>query len=638
MNIFKKIHDFADKGLGFFHKHTQPEASKHQYNYTYFPPIALVQKVPFNDVAFGWLVEVMEIQFRIILNLLAVTSEQDLDQEAARTQAIFAHNAHHHDVLRTLHELEDLAKDLERSAPKSLPAFLGAIRSIIIKFTAQDSTLVVDVLDLYLTVQNALLKEDMFTHLESIDDYKAMFKYLPLPAIAETFETDAAFADMRVAGPNPTTLERLNAPMANFPVTQAMFKQVMGADDDLDQAIKDGRVYIVDYAALAAAVPGSFPGPQKYIGAPIAMFAVPKEGEDKRLRTVAVQCGQTPGEAYPVITPPQDANDEDQAARWSMAKSWFQVADGNYHEAIAHLGRTHYLVSPFSVATPNQLGDDHPVGRLLMPHFQGTFSINNAAQASLIAPLGIIDQIMGGTIEASRLFGAAGARDMSLNLVDNYFPNTLKDRQVDDAEQLPYYPYRDCGMKIWNAIGKWVNDYLAIHYADNNDPANDAALQAWYEEVTSHLGGRTAGFGQDGGIKTRDYLAEVLTMVIFTASAAHAAVNFPQNPIMSFAPAMPLAAYAAPPTQDGKYSRADYLNSLPPKMHAMVQLNTGALLGSIHFTVLGHYGEAYFKDEASRKAMYEFQADLNRIESEIKQEFPDYPYLLPSQIPQSINI
>src|SRR5262249_58664645 len=51
-----------------------------------------------------------------------------------------------------------------------------------------------------------------------------------------------------------------------------------------------------------------------------------------------------------------------------------------------------------------------------------------------------------------------------------------------------------------------------------------------------------------GKIETLDELGSILTLAIFTASAQHAAVNFPQLPIMSFAPAFPLAAYRGAPT------------------------------------------------------------------------------------------
>lgn len=43
-------------------------------------------------------------------------------------------------------------------------------------------------------------------------------------------------------------------------------------------------------------------------------------------------------------------------------------------------------------------------------------------------------------------------------------------------------------------------------------------------------------------------LVQVLASMIYTASTLHAAVNFPQRSIMSFAPNTPGSIYAAPPT------------------------------------------------------------------------------------------
>ena len=90
--------------------------------------------------------------------------------------------------------------------------------------------------------------------------------------------------------------------------------------------------------------------------------------------------------------------------------------------------------------------------------------------------------------------------------------------------------------------------YLQLYYPDERTIAADTELQAWARELISPDRGRVDGFGQDGGIQTRDYLIEVVTTLLFTASAQHAAVNFPQRGIMSYAPAMPLATYAPTPT------------------------------------------------------------------------------------------
>jgi arachidonate 15-lipoxygenase len=86
-----------------------------------------------------------------------------------------------------------------------------------------------------------------------------------------------------------------------------------------------------------------------------------------------------------------------------------------------------------------------------------------------------------------------------------------------------------------------------IYYPTAADVIGDYELQAWVAELASKQGGSIQDIGDrqvDGTprIETAEYLAKLLTQVIFTASAQHAAVNFPQHTIMSYTPAMPLAA------------------------------------------------------------------------------------------------
>jgi hypothetical protein len=68
---------------------------------------------------------------------------------------------------------------------------------------------------------------------KSLDDCKNLFKTLPLPPIADTFQDDTVFADMRVAGPNPLVIVKMTGPIAKFPVTNQQFQSVMGNNDDL---------------------------------------------------------------------------------------------------------------------------------------------------------------------------------------------------------------------------------------------------------------------------------------------------------------------------------------------------------------------------------------------------------------------
>ncbi len=207
---------------------------------------------------------------------------------------------------------------------------------------------------------------------KSMMDFANQFQTVVVPDIIATTLTDSAFARMRVAGPNPVVLEGVAELPAKFPVPNAKFQEVMGVEDSLDAAGKEGRLYIADYVVLASMKPGQVPV-QKYIGAPLALFAVPRAGGSRALRPVAIQCAQDPGNTNPIFYPSDGTS-------WELAKNWVQAADGNYHELISHLGLTHLLVEPFVVTTHRQLAPQHPLYVLLQPHFQGTIFINNSAR------------------------------------------------------------------------------------------------------------------------------------------------------------------------------------------------------------------------------------------------------------------
>lgn len=469
----------------------------------------------------------------------------------------------------------------------------------------------------------------------SLEDYRKLFKYIELPDVANTFQTDEFFAYMRVAGPNPVMIVRMTAPDGRFPVTEEQYQSVMGLDS-LDAAIAEGRVYLADYAILDGALNGTFgaePQVQKYSYAPLAMFAVPaNDAPNRLLRPVAIQCGSSAD--YPVITPSTGAE------AWLMAKTIVQIADTNFHEAVTHLARTHLLIEPFVITTHRQLPSTHPLFKLLVPHFQGTLAINYAAHEFLVAPRGGVNELLSSTIENSRVLAVKGLQVRGFNA--DMLPRRLQDRGVDDSSILPVYPYRDDGLLIWGAIHDWVEAYLSLYYNSNNDVQGDLPLQNWAKELVAFDGGRLHDFGdRDGEISTLEYLVNAVTMVIFTSSAQHAAVNFPQNGIMSFAPAMPTAGYETAKVVGVGTSKQDWLNLLPPLDQAQQQINLLYLLGSVYFTNLGNYEDGYFSDSKVAEPLQMFQKRLQDIEEIIERrnlERPAYDYLKPSNIPQSINI
>jgi arachidonate 15-lipoxygenase len=428
-------------------------------------------------------------------------------------------------------------------------------------------------------------------------------------------------------------IKRVAALDSRFPLTEAQYQTVLPGDS-LASAGAEGRLYLADYAELSSVQGGTFPlNKQKYVYAPLALFAVPKNG--KSLTPIAIQCNQAPSPTNPIFLCQADED-----PNWILAKTIVQIADVNYHEMISHLARCHMFIEPFAIATPRQLADNHPLGILLKPHFQGTLKINDTAQASLIAPNGIVDSLLGGAIASSRELCVHGFQSYQFNQF--LLPVALKHRGVDDPQLLPDYPYRDDALLVWDAIHAWVKAYLSIYYLDDSDIMNDTELQSWAEELISNNGGRVVDFGENGQIRTRSYLIDAATMIIFTASAQHASLNFPQSDIIGYTPGSPTSGYAPAPTQTIGATAADFLAMLPPVGQAKKQLQMGYLLGSVYYSSLGNYERGYFSDERVSQPLRDFQDQLRSIESEIEtrneSRVQSYEYLLPSKIPQSINI
>jgi arachidonate 15-lipoxygenase len=109
---------------------------------------------------------------------------------------------------------------------------------------------------------------------------------------------------------------------------------------------------------------------------------------------------------------------------------------------------------------------------------------------------------------------------------------------------------------------------------------------------------------------------------------------------MSYAPAFPLALYSPAPTSSEE--QGNFMSMLPSVDRAQSQIEVVGLLGSVYYTQLGQYNKGHFKDAKVKSYLAQFQNRLRDIEIEISQKnfsrLMPYKFLLPSQIPQSINI
>ncbi len=493
------------------------------------------------------------------------------------------------------------------------------------------------------------LGDSMLDYRDYFKPYDDLFQIIYLPCVRHDFYEDRTFAAHRVAGPNPLVIKQVFELPNNFPVTDAQYKAVMGDQDSLSEAGQAGRLYLADYKILEDVETSNFPDAQKYLCAPLALFAVPAgTSESRSLVPVAIQCEQQPGPNTPIFTPPPSGTPQSQKWSWLMAKTIVQIADGNYHELISHLGRTHLLVEAFVLATYQQLPPQHPLYVLLTPHFEGTLFINQLALQGLVNEGGTVDKVLSGTLDASLKLSARGVQGYPFSFNDSMVPQTFASRRVDDRGQLPDYPYRDDALLIWDAIHQWVSAYLGLYYLSDDDVSGDTELQNWLADLLDPAKGQLHGIGESSpehskpGIHTLDYLTDAITLLIFTCSAQHAAVNFPQSRLMTYGPNMPLAGYRPAPSAATGATVKDYFDLLPSLEQTETQLNMTYPLGSVYYTRLGYYGNTYFEDPRVKEPLDAFQARLKEIEILIDDRNAHrptpYEYLHPANIPQSINI
>ncbi|XP_077073435.1 polyunsaturated fatty acid lipoxygenase ALOX8-like isoform X2 [Siphateles boraxobius] len=101
-------------------------------------------------------------------------------------------------------------------------------------------------------------------------------------------------------------------------------------------------------------------------------------------------------------------------------------------------------------------------------------------------------------------------------------PDNISERGL---ETVPHYYYRDDGIKLWEIINKFVAALLSHYYQHDVNVQKDTELQRWISEIfTNGFLGRVSS-GIPSSFQTLKELIKFVTMVIFTASAQHAAVN-----------------------------------------------------------------------------------------------------------------
>ncbi|KTF73090.1 hypothetical protein cypCar_00028100 [Cyprinus carpio] len=224
------------------------------------------------------------------------------------------------------------------------------------------------------------------------------------------------------------------------------------------------------------------------------------------------------------------------------------------------------------------------------------------------------------------------------------FPEAIKARGMDSQEELPYYFYRDDGCRVWQAVTSFVTDVVNIYYDNDKTVQEDVEIQAFVKDVCS-FGMQDFDYCEfPKTLRTKEQLVEYLTIVIFTASAQHAGVNFGQFDWCSWIPNSPPTMRKPPPTKKGEVDMKYIVESLPDRGRSCWHL--GAVWALSQFQenelFLGMYPDEHFIEKPVKDAMVKFCKNLSEVTKVIKnrnegKKLPYY-YLSPDRIPNSVAV
>ena len=243
---------------------------------------------------------------------------------------------------------------------------------------------------------------------------------IPKPILTKWMIDDVEFARQRLAGQHPCLIARWKDPLQQLPFTLPS-----DTPESVAQAIaaanKRNQLFICDYEALDLSRDMIKEG--AFLSAPIALFEV--DSVSKQLMPLGIMFRKQ--REVPLFITPRD-----KPILWFLAKLHVQVADNHYQQFYHHLPFCHMIAEPVALAIKYTLPDSHPIGRLLRPHFRGTFEINWLARVLLISKGGIIDEVMAS--------GRVGAMALSAKAFNNWnfkaraLNTDLVNRGVDDRK------------------------------------------------------------------------------------------------------------------------------------------------------------------------------------------------------------
>ncbi|XP_047954601.1 probable linoleate 9S-lipoxygenase 5 [Salvia hispanica] len=478
-------------------------------------------------------------------------------------------------------------------------------------------------------------------------DDDGFFKY-PMPDIIKesktAWRTDEEFAREMVAGMNPVIISRLQ----EFPPKSNLDTQLYGNQSSkitwdhikngvdeltLEEALETNRLFILNHHDSLMPYLRRINSTTTKMYATRTLLFLQKDGS---LRPLAIELslphpdGDEHGAVSQVYTPAQDGVE---GSIWQLAKAYVGVSDSGVHQLISHWLNTHAAIEPVVIATNRQLSVMHPIHKLLQPHFRDTMNINAFARQILINANGILE---------ATVFPARYAMELSSfiykdwNFTDQALPADLLKRgmAVEDSNSphgirlvMEDYPYAVDGLQIWSAINTWVDDYCNLYYPTDEAVKGDTELQSWWKELREEGHGDKKDAPWWPKMQTRKDLIDSCTIIIWIASALHAALNFGQYPYAGFMPNRPTVSrqfMPEPGSEDYELLKTDpdrvFLKTITARLQTLLGISIIELL-SRHSSDEIYLGQRdtplWTKDEEALVAFERFGKVLGVVEKKI---------------------
>uniref|UniRef100_A0A8C2ZDX6 Uncharacterized protein n=1 Tax=Cyclopterus lumpus TaxID=8103 RepID=A0A8C2ZDX6_CYCLU len=442
-----------------------------------------------------------------------------------------------------------------------------------------------------------------------------IFAILP-EYVSEHWKEDDFYGFQFLNGLNPKVIKRCSELPPNFPVTEEMVKPFLEEGSSLQEEVKKGNIFLSDHKKMDGIPPRAYNGKPLHVTAGLCLLYLNPEN---KLMPIAIQLHQQPSEQNPIFLPSDSETD------WLLAKMFIKNVVSMDHQAVQHLMKTHFLAEVYTVAALRKFSVIHPLYKLLIPHFKSTLYINTGGRKNLFGPDGAFSIVCS--------LGYDGLTELMRRALSETTYSSLclpEDITARGLESIPNFYYRDDGLKLF------VKAVVEYYYPSDSEVRKDNELQEWISEIFTH--------GSPESFHTVEEVIKFITMVIFTVTAQHAAVNNGQFDYYSWMPNGSLLLRKPPPTTKGQSSMETILETLP---NVGETVNFGALGWILSETYsdmvpMGSYPDERFQEPAPKQMIKEFQAELSNLSEAIatrnlQLEIP-YSYLDPAHIENSIAI